>query len=415
MIQRFLKAVIVMLPASVTSGYRMRQQDSTMDNIIYELVLIFAGAAVTATLFLYLKQPIILAYIALGVAIGPSGLQLINSPEHIEHLSHVGIILLLFLIGLNLRPDKMVGLFGKLSLLTLVTSIIFMSFIMLAAVLLGFPLLDSLIIGAALMFSSTIIGLKLLPTTTLHHKHRGEMMVSVLLLQDILAIIIILLISGGQENNITLTVPLLFLKLILLTALSFYVVKYVITALYIKFDTLREYTFLMSLGWGLMVAGSAEAIGLSFEMGAFVAGVSIATLPIALVIAEELKPLRDFFLILFFFSIGAQFDLMVMKDVILPGVVIALIVVLVKPLIYRWGFNFSGEKDYVSVELGIRLGQASEFSLLVAYSALISGIIDQRSTYLIQTVVILTFVISTYWVINKYPTPIASVASQRRD
>ncbi|MGB5518892.1 MAG: cation:proton antiporter, partial [Gammaproteobacteria bacterium] len=106
MIQRFLKAVIVMLPASVTSGYRMRQQDSTMDNIIYELVLIFAGAAVTATLFLYLKQPIILAYIALGVAIGPSGLQLINSPEHIEHLSHVGIILLLFLIGLNLRPDK---------------------------------------------------------------------------------------------------------------------------------------------------------------------------------------------------------------------------------------------------------------------------------------------------------------------
>ncbi|MGB5457029.1 MAG: cation:proton antiporter, partial [Gammaproteobacteria bacterium] len=273
-----------------------------MDNIIYELVLIFAGAAVTATLFLYLKQPIILAYIALGVAIGPSGLQLINSPEHIEHLSHVGIILLLFLIGLNLRPDKMVGLFGKLSLLTLVTSIIFMSFIMLAAVLLGFPLLDSLIIGAALMFSSTIIGLKLLPTTTLHHKHRGEMMVSVLLLQDILAIIIILLISGGQENNITLTVPLLFLKLILLTALSFYVVKYVITALYIKFDTLREYTFLMSLGWGLMVAGSAEAIGLSFEMGAFVAGVSIATLPIALVIAEELKPLRDFFLILFFFS-----------------------------------------------------------------------------------------------------------------
>lgn len=386
-----------------------------MDNIIFELVLIFAGAAILATLFLYLKQPIILAYIALGVAIGPSGIGLIDNPHHIEQLSHIGIILLLFLIGLNLRPDRMAGLVGRVSALTFITSAVFMLLSTLAALLMGFPLVHCLVIGAALMFSSTIIGLKLIPTTTLHHKHRGEMMVSVLLLQDILAIIIILLITGGQEDNIPLTVSLLLLKLFLLTAISFYVVKYVITALYIKFDTIHEHTFLMSLGWGLMVAGVAEYIGLSFEMGAFIAGVSFATLPIARVIAEELKPLRDFFLILFFFSIGAQFDLLVMKDVILPGIVIALIIVLAKPLIFRWGFNLSGEKDYVSKELGIRLGQASEFSLLVAYTALASGLIDQRSSYLIQTVVILTFVISTYWVINKYPTPISSEASRRRD
>jgi Kef-type K+ transport system membrane component KefB len=386
-----------------------------MDNIILELVLIFAGAAILATLFLYLKQPIILAYIMLGVAIGPSGLGLINNPRLIEQLSEVGIILLLFLIGLNLRPDRMVGLFGKTSVLTLVTSSVFMMLTMLASWAMGFSMLHSLIIGAALMFSSTIVGLKLIPTTTLHHKHRGEMMVSVLLLQDILAIIVILLISGGQENNIPLTVSLLLLKLALLTALSFYFVKYVITALYIRFDTIREHTFLMSLGWGLMVAGIAEFIGLSFEMGAFIAGVSIATLPIALIIAEELKPLRDFFLILFFFSIGAQFDLFAMQDIILPAIAVAILVISIKPVIFRWGFNISGEKDYVSKELGIRLGQASEFSLLVAYSALLSGMIDQRTTYLIQAVVVLTFVMSTYWVINKYPTPISTEASQRRD
>ncbi len=386
-----------------------------MDNIILEIVLIFAGAAVLATLFLYLRQPIILAYIALGVAIGPSGAGLIDDPEHIEELSHIGIILLLFLIGLNLRPDRMIGLFGKVSALTLVTSLVFTSLIALAAFMMGFDLVNSLIIGAALMFSSTIVGLKLIPTTTLHHKHRGEMMVSVLLLQDILAIIIILLITGGQESNIPLTVSLLMLKLVALTILSFYVVKYVITTLYIKFDTIREHTFLMSLGWGLLVAGAAEFLGLSYEMGAFIAGVSIATLPIALVIAEELKPLRDFFLILFFFSIGAQFDLTVMRDVILPGIVIALIVVVSKPVLFRWGFKLTGEKDYIATELGIRLGQASEFSLLVAYSALLSGLIDQRSSSLIQAVVVITFVISTYWVINRYPTPISAEASQRRD
>ena len=388
---------------------------SVMDNIILELVLIFAGAAMLATLFLYLKQPVILAYIALGVAMGPSGIGLINNPHHIEQLSNVGIILLLFLIGLNLRPDRVVGLFGKISVLTLVTSVIFTLLTMLAALSMGFPFIQSLIIGAALMFSSTIIGLKLIPTTTLHHKHRGEMMVSVLLLQDILAIIIILVITGGQETNIPLTVSLLIFKLLVLTVISFYVVKYAISALYLKFDTIREYTFLMSLGWGLTVAGLAQYFGLSYEMGAFVAGVSIATLPVAQVIAEELKPLRDFFLILFFFSIGAQFDLLVIKDIIFPAIVITLIIVISKPLVYRWGFNISGEKDYISAELGIRLGQASEFSLLVAYSALLSGLLDQRSAYLVQAVVILTFIVSTYRVVNKYPTPISSEASQRRD
>jgi Kef-type K+ transport system membrane component KefB len=189
----------------------------------------------------------------------------------------------------------------------------------------------------------------------------------------------------------------------------------VLTALYTRFDTIREHTFLMSLGWGLMVAGVAEHIGLSYEMGAFIAGVSLATLPIAMVIAEELKPLRDFFLFMFFFSIGAQFDLLAMSDVLLPGAVIALTIVGVKPIVYRWAFNISGEKDTISAELGIRLGQASEFSLLVAYTALLSGLIDQQSTYLVQIVVVLTFVISTYWVISKYPTPISSEASRRRD
>ena len=386
-----------------------------MDNILFELVLIFAGAAIVATLFLYMKQPIILAYIALGVSIGPSGFGLIDNPHLIEQLSHIGIILLLFLIGLNLRPDRMVGLFGKTSLLTLVTSLIFMVMVSIAAFAMGFTLQHSLVIGTALMFSSTIVGLKLIPTTTLHHKHRGEMMVSVLLLQDILAIIIILLISGGQENNIPLTLSMLFLKLLALVVVSFVLVRYVLTALYTRFDTIREHTFLMSLGWGLMIAGAAEHIGLSYEMGAFIAGVSLATLPISMVIAEELKPLRDFFLILFFFSIGAQFDLLAMSDVLLPGAVIALIIVGFKPIFYRWAFNISGEKDYVSAELGIRLGQASEFSLLVAYTALLSDLIDQQSTYLVQIVVVLTFVISTYWVISKYPTPISSEASRRRD
>jgi Kef-type K+ transport system membrane component KefB len=378
-------------------------------------VLIFAGAAILSTLFLYLKQPIILAYIVLGIAAGPWGFGLIDNAEHIEKLSHIGIILLLFLIGLNLRPDRLLGLLGKISIVTLATSFIFLSITMLAAMTMGFPFFESLIIGAALMFSSTIVSMKLIPTTTLHHKHTGEMMVSVLLLQDIIAIVLILLITGGQEGNIPLTVTFLLLKLVVLTVISFVAVKYVITALYIKFDTISEHTFLMSLGWGLLIAGCAEYIGLSYEMGAFIAGVSIATVPIAMVIAEELKPLRDFFLVLFFFSIGAQFDLLVTEQVLIPGLFITLILMVAKPFFFKWSFRTVGEPDKLSTELGVRLGQASEFGLLVGYSAIMSELIEPKASYLIQTVVVLTFVLSTYWVIYRYPTPISMNTSQRQD
>lgn len=385
------------------------------ENIILEFVIIFAGAAVFASVFLLVKQPIILAYIALGIAIGPWGAGVIDDAEHIEQLSRVGIILLLFLIGLELKPDRLFGLFGKISLVTLATCALFLLLGMLVALLFDFPLKESLIIGAALMFSSTVIALKLIPTTTLHHQRTGTMMVSVLLLQDVIAILLILLLSGGQEGNVPIVVVFLLLKLALLAVASYIIVKQLITRLFERFDVIREYTFLLSLGWGLLGAGVAKLLGLSYEMGAFVAGVSLATVPIALVIAEDLKPLRDFFLILFFFSIGARFDFLVTQHVLLPGLVLALTLILAKPIIFRWSFRLIGEKNNLAGELGVRLGQASEFSLLVAYSAMMSKFIEPRASDLIQTVVILTFVISTYWVILKYPTPISSESSQRRD
>jgi len=386
-----------------------------LDHIILQFVLIFAGAALFATLFLYLRQPIILAYIVLGMFVGPKGLGLINDAEQIEQLAHIGIILLLFLIGLNFRPARLVGLLGRIGIVTLATCFIFMLLSLVTASALGYPLIDSLIIGAALMFSSTIVSLKLIPTTQLHHHHVGEVMISVLLLQDVIAIVLIVLVTEGGMDNITISVALLLLKLLVLSVMSFVVVRFVITNLFLKFDVIKEHTFVMALGWGLFVAGAAEMLGLSFEMGAFIAGVSLATVPIALVIAEELKPLRDFFLILFFFSIGAKFDLVVSQQLIVPGLIITALLMVVKPVIFKWGFKAIGEKPQDSAELGVRLGQASEFSLLIAFSALASGLIEERSSNLIQLVVVLTFVASTYWVVNAYPTPISYKSSQRKD
>jgi len=386
-----------------------------LDLIIFQFVLIFAGAALFATLFLYLKQPIIVAYIVLGVVVGPKGLGLINDADQIEQLAHIGIILLLFLIGLNFQPKKLVGLLGRVGLVTLATCFIFTLLGLAAALALGYPFFDSLVIGAALMFSSTIVSLKLIPTTQLHHQHIGDVMLSVLLLQDVIAIVLIVLVTEGGMDNITVSVALLLLKLVVLVITSFAIVRFVITKLFLKFDVIKEHTFVMALGWGLFVAGAAEMLGLSLEMGAFIAGISLATVPIALVIAEELKPLRDFFLILFFFSIGAKFDLVVSQQLIVPGLIITALLMVTKPVIFNWCFKAIGEKPQNSAQLGVRLGQASEFSLLIAFSALASGLIEERSSYLIQLVVVLTFVVSTYWVVYVYPTPISYKSGQRKD
>ena len=154
-------------------------------NIIFEFVLIFSGAAIFATFFLYLKQPVILAYIAFGIVVGPLGFGLVKDPEHIEKLSHVGVILLLYLLGINLKPDRLIHLFSKTAIVTLLTSVVFFAVTASVSLSFGFGVLESVIIGASLMFSSTIISLKLIPTTALHHRHTGEMMTSVLLMQDV--------------------------------------------------------------------------------------------------------------------------------------------------------------------------------------------------------------------------------------
>lgn len=384
-------------------------------NIIFEFVLIFAGAAFFATIFLYLKQPVILAYIGLGVAAGPWGLGLIKTPEHIEELSHIGVILLLYLLGINLRPDRLFHLFSKTAVVTFITSLVFLAVTASAALAFGFGFVESIIIGAALMFSSTIISLKLIPTTALHHKHTGEMMTSVLLMQDIIAILIIVMLTGGQGENVVFTIAMLFIKLIVLAVTAYALVRFVINNLFLRFDIIQEYTFLLALGWGMLGAGVADAVGLSYELGAFIAGVAFASSPVSMVIAEQLKPLRDFFLILFFFSIGAQFNFLVTQQVLVAGIVMSVLIVVVKPLVFRQGFQLIGENKKLSMELGARLGQGSEFSLLVSYSALAIGLIDLRASYLIQLVVIITFVLSTYWVVYRYTTPISSTEKNRMD
>jgi Kef-type K+ transport system membrane component KefB len=385
---------------------------SIFDNIILELALIFVGSSILATIFLYLKQPIILAYIALGMLVGPWGMGLFEDPSHIEYISHLGIILLMFLIGLNLPPQKLSNLLKKTAPITLTTCLIFALPTMLIARLFHFSWPESLIIGLSLMFSSTVVCVKLVPTYSLHHKRIGEIMISILLLQDIIAIGLILFLYSSRKMSIHIEVLFLLLKTLVFIGVLYLLVRYGILPLFRRFDKIQDYIFLISLGWCLLSAEVARLLGLSYEIGAFAAGIMLATSPISLIISEGLKPIREFFLILFFFAIGAKFDFLVTKQVIIPAVILAGVILIMKSSAFNAAFRLAGESASLAKELGIRLGQSSEFSLLVAYGALNAGKIEVQASYLIQLVAISTFIISTYLVVYKYPTPISVSTSK---
>ena len=395
--------------------------DTSSDPILFSLFLIFAGAATLATLALYARQALPVAYIALGLLIGPAGFALINDAETIRQMSTIGIIFLLFLLGLDLTPQQLWQMLRKATLITLISALLFSAAGAALAYGFGFSPIECLLIGAAMTFSSTIIGLKLLPTTALHHQRAGELIISILLLQDLLAIALLLLIGlaavppSPADAGSALGVWLVPLALPLLIAAAFAFERLVLIRLIRRFNKIREYIFLTAIGWCLGLAEIAGLLGLSHEIGAFIAGVSLASSPIALYIADSLRPLRDFFLVLFFFSLGAGFDLQVLPQVWLPAVLLTLLMLLAKPWVFRWLLGWSGEAAKLSLEVGVRLGQISEFSLLIALLAFETGLIGARASSLVQTATLLSFIASTYYIVMNYPTPVAVSDKLRRD
>ena len=173
--------------------------------------------------------------------------------------------------------------------------------------------------------------------------------------------------------------------------------------------------FLLAIGWCLGFASLAEATGLSLAIGAFIAGVALATSPIALYIAESLRPLRDFFLVLFFFTVGAALDVRLLIEVALPTGLLAALLMLIKPGVFSALLRWQGESPATGWEVGYRLGQASEFSLLVSYVAITAGLLGKEAAHVVQGATVLTLVVSSYLVIFRYPSPIAVRAELRRD
>jgi len=386
------------------------------ESILYTIFLIFTGASILATATLFARQSLLVAYIAVGALAGPHVSGLISDPALIADIANVGIIFLLFLLGLNLEPADLKKLMREATVVAVLSCLVFALSGFVISMAFGLSPIDSIVIGCTMMFSSTIIGLKLLPTSALHHQRMGEIIVSILLLQDIIAVTAMLFLKQlGSEGSAWIDLIGVLVLLPLISVTAYYISTHLLSRLFSKFDQISEYIFLLTVGWCMGLAELAHAVGLSHEIGAFIAGVSLAANPIARYIAESLKPLRDFFLIMFFFGLGAGFDISRVADVFVLSVTLALAAVITKPFIFKLLLRREKEKRKLAGEIGVRLGQISEFALLVAVVATGSGVMTERASMAVQTATIMTFIISSYWIVLRYPTPIAVDDKLRRD
>jgi Kef-type K+ transport system membrane component KefB len=388
-------------------------------SILFSFFLIFSGSALLATGALYTRQPIIVAYFLAGIIFGPSGFKFITNLDWMNDLSHIGIIFLLFLLGLDMQPQNLSHLLKKTFIVGVVSSLFFAFVGYCIGKLFGIDDVSALILGASMMFSSTIIGIKLLPTTVLHHRHTGELIVSILLLQDLIAIILLLLLYNFDSSRLSwhLNLTIAFAALPLIFVLAFISVKYILLNLIKKFDQYRDFLFLLALGWCMGMAFIANLMNLSWEIGAFIAGISIATSPISQFIALNLKPLRDFFLVLFFFSIGAGFDLQLLMNQKLLAIVLlsTCLVLALKPIVFRFFLRKVSETKQSAWEVGFRLAQTSEFSILIAFVTCSHNIIDSLICHAIQATAIITMIASSYITVFFFESPLAIKDELRRD
>ena len=375
--------------------------------MIESLIYLFVGVAFLATIALYTRQPLIFVYIVLGVVFGPYALGLVHDADVIKEIGEIGVLFLLFLIGLELPPKKLMAILGEASMTAIGSCLTFLLIGMGLGYLLGFSLVECVIAGIASMFSSTVLGVKLLPTTVLHHRHVGELVIGILLIQDIIAVAALIYIYLFVTTSGETAIPWMYtlLAIVPILALAIYGAKYIVFPLLRRFDVISDYILLLVLGWCLLLSGTTYSLGLGHELGAFLAGVALANSPVTQGIAQSMTLLRDFFLVLFFFSVGASLNYMVALDVWWQILVFGSVFVVVKPAILRAMLGWSGESKETSWEVGSRLGQCSEFSLLILY--LVAEQMTPASEHVVLGAVILTFVISSYSVVFRYKSPLA--------
>ncbi len=376
-------------------------------NIFYEIAALLLIAAVIGALATGLRQPLIVAFIAVGILSGPAGLNWVHSADQVDLLAKIGITLLLFVVGLKLDLH-LIRQMGRVALATGLGQVAFTSIIGYTIVLaLGFTPVAALYIAVALTFSSTIIIVKLLSDKREIDALHGRIAVGFLIVQDVVVVVVMIALSalgaGEQSNSLPLEMLIVVFKGVAFLVALGLIIRYGLPPLLRRIARSQELLMLFAVAWGVSLASLGEGLGFSKEVGAFLAGVSLASTPYREAIGWRLVSLRDFLLLFFFLSLGAQLDVRLLGGQLSPALVLSLFVLVGNPLIVMVIMGVMGYRARTGFLAGLTVAQISEFSLILGALGVTLGHIDDRTMGLITLVGLVTIGLSTYLILYSHP------------
>jgi Kef-type K+ transport system membrane component KefB/Trk K+ transport system NAD-binding subunit len=365
-----------------------------------DLSIVIAIGVLISLFMRIIKQPMIIGYIITGIVVGPAVFRIIHSADSIEVFAQFGIALLLLIVGLGLNP-RVIKEVGKIAALigigkvTIATAIGFG-----VGKLFGYSNLASLYIGLAISFSSTIIILKLLTDKKEQNRLYGKISIGFLLVEDLIATLVLIAVSASAKGGLGFTsVGSLLLKLVLLIS-ALAIMRLVILPKLNRFiANSQEFLFLFAIGWGLGIATLFSWAGFSLETGALLAGVTLASLPYAQEIGSRLKPLRDFFIVLFFISLGSHLLVADVMKILPQALFLSALVLIANPIIVMTIMGLSGYTKKTSFKTGIAGAQVSEFSFILLLLANQLGQVSNAVLSLVTVVALITIAVSSYVII----------------
>jgi Kef-type K+ transport system membrane component KefB len=392
-----------------------------INSTFYEFAAILLLTAIVSLVGRFLRQPLVVSFIAVGILVGPFGMGLIESLEQIELLSELGIAVLLFVVGLKLDLT-LVKSIGKVATLTGLGQVIFTSVIgYMIGIQLGFNHLTSIYIAIALTFSSTIIIVKLLSDKKEIDSLHGQISIGFLIIQDLVVVLLMIALSAmGIEGDSSpmLTFGLVAVKGVGLLIFVGLLMRYVLPWLVNKLARTPELLILFAMAWALALSAFGDYLGFSKEVGAFLAGISLASTEYREVLSGRMATLRDFLLLFFFLHLGSTLDLGIIGDQIGPAIIFSFFVLIGNPLIVLVIMGIMGYRKRTAFLAGLTVAQISEFSLILAALGMSLGHIDEKTMGLITLVGLITIGLSTYLILYSHQifnvvSPVLSVFERK--
>jgi Kef-type K+ transport system membrane component KefB len=368
-----------------------------------EIAAILLLAAVVGGLAHLLRQPLIIAYIAVGILVGPA-LGIVSATDEVTLLAEVGIALLLFLVGLKLDLH-LIRTTGPVALVTGLGQVIFTSVVGFGiAIALGFDVVPALYIAVALTFSSTIIIVKLLSDKRELDELHGRIAVGFLIVQDLVVIIAMIVITavgdrGDGDAAVATEVLATGARGVLFVVAIALLARYVLTRLLDRLARMPELVVLFGVAWAVAVAAASDYLGLSMEVGAFLAGVSLASTAYREALGARLVSLRDILILFFFIDLGSTMEFSDAVDQIWPALLLSAFVLIGNPLIVMIVMGLMGYRKQVSFLSGLAVAQISEFSLILTALGLSLGHIESPVLGLVTVVGVITIGLSTYLIL----------------